>query len=74
MIPPRQGFGEGGGSRMVTGTAVRGLAAGLGGVAAMTVAEKLEQAITGAPTRMSPRIPSSGCWGSSASPTARRSG
>ena len=34
---------------MVAGTAVRGLMAGLAGVAAMTAAEKLEQAVTGRP-------------------------
>ncbi len=39
---------------MVTGTAVRGLAAGLAGVAAMTAAEKLEQAITGRPNSYVP--------------------
>ncbi len=39
---------------MVTGTVVRGLAAGLAGVAAMTAAEKLEQAITGRPNSYVP--------------------
>src|ERR687890_2286149 len=39
---------------MVTGTAVRGLAAGVAGVAAMTAAEKLEQVVTGRPNSYVP--------------------
>ncbi len=39
---------------MTTGTALRGLLAGLAGVAAMTAAEKLEQTITGRPNSYVP--------------------
>ena len=39
---------------MVASTAVRGLVAGLAGVAAMTVAEKLEQAVTARPNSYVP--------------------
>jgi hypothetical protein len=54
---------------MTSGAAVRGLVAGLVGTAAMTAAEKLEQAITGRPNSYVPRIRWSGCWGCRAGPT-----
>ncbi len=54
---------------MTMGAALRELAAGLAGVAAMTAAEKLEQAFSHRPIHPCPGTRWSGCSGYRASPT-----